>query len=141
MPSGKYVIFKAIYKRKLRKLTWLLPDTLKLLRAKLSRQKPVHEDAINYLIDLTSPLNGTLICPDKNGVDKQSPLAEEASSFLFPAFTASAAPEDLTAHSNGRSPNNVDYQLQNYQWLDEFDPARLDDVTAGMDPQICFEQF
>ncbi|RKK80933.1 hypothetical protein BFJ71_g15776 [Fusarium oxysporum] len=118
-----------------------LANTLKLLRAKLSRQKPVHEDAINYLIDLTSPLNGTLICPDKNGVDKQSPLAEEASSFLFPAFTASAAPEDLTAHSNGRSPNNVDYQLQNYQWLDEFDLARLDDVTAGMDPQICFEQF
>ncbi|EMT69655.1 hypothetical protein FOC4_g10003389 [Fusarium odoratissimum] len=118
-----------------------LANTLKLLRAKLSRQKPVHEDALNYLIHLTSPLNGTLMCPDKNGVDRQSPLAEDASSFRFPAGSASAVPGDSTTNSNGESSDNVDYQLQNYQWLDEFDLASLDDVTAGMDPQICLEQF
>ncbi|KAL5590960.1 hypothetical protein FOBRF1_014517 [Fusarium oxysporum] len=118
-----------------------LANTLKLLRAKLSRQKPVHEDALNYLIHLTSPLNGTLMCPDKNGVDRQSPLAEDASSFRFPVVSASAVPGDSTTNSNGESSDNVDYQLQNYQWLDEFDLASLDDVTAGMDPQICLEQF
>ncbi|KAM6517557.1 hypothetical protein FSOLCH5_008520 [Fusarium solani] len=118
-----------------------LANTLKLLRAKLSRRKPVHEDALNYLIHLTSPLNGTLMCPDKNGVDTQSPLAEEASSFRFPAVNALAIPGDSATHSNGELSDNVDPQLQNYQWLDDFDLASLDDVTAGMDPQICLQQF
>jgi hypothetical protein len=81
------------------------------------------------------------MCPDKNGVDTQSPLAEEALSFRFPAVNALAIPGDSATHSNGELSDNVDPQLQNYQWLDDFDLASLDDVTAGMDPQICLQQF
>lgn len=118
-----------------------LSNTLKSLRAKLSGRKPVHEDALNYLIHLTSPLNGTLMFSAENGDDTQSQLAEEASSFRFPAVSVLAAQGDSATHSNGELPDNVDPQLQNYQWLDDFDLASLDDVTAGIDPQLCLQQL
>lgn len=81
------------------------------------------------------------MCSAENGVDTQSQLTEEASSFCFPAVSALDVPGELTTHSNGELPDNVDPQLQNYQWLDEFDLASLDDVTAGMDPQLCLQQL
>lgn len=73
--------------------------------------------------------------------DTQSQVAEEVRTFRFPSVSHLIVPEDSTMHFNGELPNNVDPQLQNYQWLDDFDLASLDNVTEGMDPQLSLQHL
>ncbi|KAI8711252.1 Zn(2)-C6 fungal-type domain-containing protein [Fusarium sp. LHS14.1] len=118
-----------------------LANTLKSLRSRLLGRKPTQKDALNYLFQLTSPLNGTLMSSAEISGDTQPQIAEEVPTFRFPSVSDLIVPEDSTMHFNGELPNNVDPQLQNYQWLDDFDLASLDNVTEGMDLQLSLQHL
>ncbi|KAL2678346.1 hypothetical protein Neosp_009092 [[Neocosmospora] mangrovei] len=118
-----------------------LANTLKSLRSRLLGRKPTHKDALNYLFQLTSPLNGTLMSSAEISGDTQSQVAEDVPTFRFPSVSHLIVPEDSIMHFNGELPDNVDPQLQNYQWLDDFDLANLDNVIEGMDPQLPLQHL